>query len=163
MIPGISILVFVLSAASDSEGESEETWAERFARCDAIREKYRIPLLTAKERMSILLGQHRISTDNPPSHLVGYYWSSGEWIVALYKKKPIFSRIPYHKGESISRSSIWKTVWKISIGVASDIPVQKVQDKALGIARELLLGFDDRVCPDDLVGFQWDENVQWPW
>jgi len=55
MIPVLSMLSLVLSVASDGEGE--ESWEDRFARCDAERAKYEIEPLTPAERMTWMIGQ----------------------------------------------------------------------------------------------------------
>jgi hypothetical protein len=66
---GLVLPVLLLAAASDFEGSSEEDWTERFAWVNEERKKIGIPLLTAKERMLILIGQHEMK---PGFYVVGY-------------------------------------------------------------------------------------------
>jgi len=53
---GLVLPVLLLSVASDSEGSNEEVWTERFRKADEARKSLDIPPLTARERMTILLG-----------------------------------------------------------------------------------------------------------
>jgi len=52
----LELTILALAVASDLEGE--ETWEDRFARCDAERAKYGIEPLSARERMAWMIGVH---------------------------------------------------------------------------------------------------------
>jgi len=63
MFEGLSLITLALSALSEGEGSGEESWVQRFEEVNALRSKYGIPVLTARERMEVMLGEP------PSSHL----------------------------------------------------------------------------------------------
>lgn len=63
MFPLLSLATLALASGSDREESSEEAWAERFLRCDALRTRFGIPPLTPGDRMKVLLGQGGINPE----------------------------------------------------------------------------------------------------
>jgi hypothetical protein len=75
----ILLPILLLAVASDSEDGNEETWVERFDQIDADRNHYGVPLLSARERMSMILGK----PDPNPDWIVGVVWDYGIHAMAL--------------------------------------------------------------------------------
>jgi hypothetical protein len=151
---GLLAPVFALAVASDAETSSdanEKVWAERFRQADVLRKLYGVPMLTPRERMTILLrgdptGFH---------HLVGSETEKDEWIAEDKK----FCVCLYTQVKSISDDT-W--VWESQRFLLESFPTYRQVNEAIeDWARLLLLPMNTLIESYDEVGNH-SRHTRWP-
>jgi hypothetical protein len=104
MISGLALATLTLAFASDSEGE--ESWKDRFDRCDAERAMYGIEPLTAAERMTWMLGQ----APPIPCYLLQAWWHKAKAYIQTYKDNATWTLRIY---KATPRKKDGVLIWKV--------------------------------------------------
>lgn len=171
---GLILLPLVLAAAFDSEGKSEEDWAKRFAEVDALRTSMRVRPLTARERMSLVIGGSfgkkpknvDLESVEVPEYLVGY--------VAVGEHGTTMASISWYlivlQRESDEDGTFWNEIHRRLIlqhhwDLCSEESVQEVRmarEQVEEWARKLLLPFEPFVRHGERIDSDWMDHVEWP-